>query len=82
MPGNITYVKYVSVLQEGLLPTFLGGRMIKNESLFMGDRAPYHTAKTHRIGCFKIGLKNCCVQVNPQICDMIEYLWAILKHKF
>ena len=41
MPGDITSVKYVSILQEGLLPIFSSGRKIKDESLFMKD---FHTA--------------------------------------
>ena len=42
--GNITSVKYVSILKESLLPIYSSGRMIKNESLFMEYGAPCHTA--------------------------------------
>ena len=42
---NITSVKYVFIWQEGLLPIFLSGRMIKNETLFMEDWVHCHTVK-------------------------------------
>ena len=42
--GKFTPVKYISVLQEGLLPIFLSHIMIMNESLFMSNGAPCHTA--------------------------------------
>ena len=49
MPGNITSVKYVSILLEDLLPIVPIGRMMNHESLFMEDAAPCHTAKNTRV---------------------------------
>ena len=43
--GNITSVKHVSILLEGILPIFSNGKMIKNESLFMEDGSPCFIAK-------------------------------------
>ena len=42
--SNINSAKYVSILQEGLLPIFSSGYIIKHDSLFMKDEAPCHTA--------------------------------------
>ena len=43
--GNINSAKYVSILQEGLLPIFSSGKMNKFESLFMENGAPCHSAR-------------------------------------
>ena len=43
--GNITSVKNVSILLEGILPIFSSGKMIKNESLFMEDGPTCFIAK-------------------------------------
>ena len=65
--GSISSVKYASIMLEDFLAIFLNGGMIKNESLFMEDGAPCHTAKTHKIDCSKMGLKDFCVLVSHQI---------------
>ena len=43
--GNINSAKYVSILQEGLLPIFSSGKMNKFDLLFMEDGAPCHSAR-------------------------------------
>ena len=43
--GNINFAKYVSILQEGLLPIFSSGKMNKFDSLFMEDGAPCHSTR-------------------------------------
>ena len=63
--GNITSVKYVSILQEGLIPIFSSGT--KNVYLLMEDGALCRSAKTHKIGCSKMGLENFHAQVSHQI---------------
>ena len=43
--GNINSAKYVLILQEGILTIFSSGKINKFDSLFMEDRAPYHSAR-------------------------------------
>ncbi len=43
--GNINSTIYISILEYGLLPVFSTGQMVKNNTLFMEDGAPCHTAK-------------------------------------
>ena len=43
--GNINTTVYVSIFDDGLLPVSFTGQMVKNNTLFMEDGAPCHTAK-------------------------------------
>ena len=43
--GNINTTIYISILEDGLLPVFFTGQMVKINTLFMEDGAPCHTAK-------------------------------------
>ena len=43
--GNINSTIYISILEDGLLPVFSTGQMLKNNTLFMEDGAPCHTTK-------------------------------------
>ena len=67
----------VSILQEGILPIFSSGRMIKNEPLFMKDGSPCYTAKTHMIGCSKIVLRNLWPRQSRDM-NPVKDPWAIL----
>uniref|UniRef100_A0A8C4Q4Z9 Transposase n=1 Tax=Eptatretus burgeri TaxID=7764 RepID=A0A8C4Q4Z9_EPTBU len=46
--GNINSTIYISILGNGLLPVFSTGQMVKNNTLFMEDGAPCHTAKKNK----------------------------------
>ena len=49
--GNVNAEKQISILDQGLLPTFLGC----HSTLFMQDGAPCHTEKRQRIAWQKKG---------------------------
>ena len=68
--ANINSAKYVSILQEGLLPIFSSGKMNKVYSLFVEVGAP--GLGRHNIGWAKIGLIYFHGQVYPRI-------WTQLK---
>ena len=43
--GNINSTIDISILEDGRLPIFSTGQMVKNNTLFMEDGAPCYTAK-------------------------------------
>ena len=43
--GSINSSKQVSILKEGLVPIFSSGQINKDDTLFMEDAAPCHTAR-------------------------------------
>ena len=51
--GNVTPVKYISVLQEGLLPMFSSVGLMMDEFLFMED---CHTAKITQYWLLQSGI--------------------------
>ena len=42
---NVNAEKYISILNQGLLPAFDSGKLCHHYILFMQDGAPCHTAK-------------------------------------
>ena len=76
--GSITYTKYVSVLQEGLLPIFPSGRMIMIESLFMEDEVSFLTAKHKQAWRFKYETKKLPSQRQSPDIRHIEHHRVIL----
>ena len=42
--GNINSTTYISIHEDGRLPVFSTGQMVKNNTLFMEDGAPCHSA--------------------------------------
>ena len=78
---NITSVKYVSILQEGLPPIFSSGRMMKNESLFMEHWVPCHTPKNTQNSLLQNGTKKLSLPSQSSDINPIEHLWASLERK-
>ena len=43
--GNVNAEKYISILDQGLLPAFHSGKLRRRSTLFMQDGAPCHTVE-------------------------------------
>ena len=48
---------YISIFEDGLLPVFSIGEMVKNNTLFMEDGAQCHTPKTTKEWQDRNGIK-------------------------
>ena len=53
--GNINSTIYISILEDGLLPIFSTGQMVKNNTLFMEDGAPCTLQKRPKNGRTEMG---------------------------
>ena len=71
--GDINSTIYISILEDGLLPVFSTGQMVKNNTLFMEDGAPCHTLnKSHQKD-----------DISPPaaVCEVTSSKYAILYEK-
>ena len=76
--GNINSTIYISILEDGLLPVFSTGQMVKNNTLFMEDGAPCHTAKKTKEWQDRNGIKQLPWPSQSLAMNPMKHLWAIL----
>ena len=71
---------YIYILEDWRLPVFSTGQMVKNNTLFMEDGAPCHTAKMTKDWQDRNGIKRIRIPWSRQSLEInpIEHLWTIL----
>lgn len=76
--GSVNSAAYRHVLHEALLPVYEAGGISKENSLFMQDGAPAHTARATKAWLEQEGIS--CLPWTAQSPDMnpIEHVWFLL----
>ena len=76
--GNINPTIYISILEDGRLPVFSTGQMFKNNTLFMENGAPCHTAKKTKEWQDRNGIKRLPWPSQSPDMNPMEHLRAML----